>query len=159
MESKDHTKPGFTVTLRPNRSLSRQGLAVIIGIVAGLNLVAGLFFWVVGAWPVVGFMGLDVALIWWALRRNWFDGDRFEQITITGDDVLLTRNPVHGPPSRHSFNRRWLRIDLEFDEARELVGKLFLAYRNERHEIGSFLGSEDRLSLCRALRAAVTKTP
>ncbi len=157
MQGKNETLPTWAVTLRPNRSLSREGLATIIAIVAGLNLVAGLFFWIVGAWPIVGFMGLDVALVWWALRRNWFEGESFEQISITGDEVTLLRKPWRGAPTSRHFNRRWLRVDLEFDEARELVGRLYLAYRGKRHEIGSFLGAEDRQSLAKALRQAIAK--
>jgi uncharacterized membrane protein len=157
MQGKNETLPTWAVTLRPNRSLSREGLATIIAIVAGFNLVAGLFFWIVGAWPIVGFMGLDVALVWWALRRNWFEGESFEQISITGDEVTLLRKPWRGAPTSWQFNRRWLRVDLEFDEARELVGRLYLAYRGKRHEIGFFLGAEDRQSLAKALQQAITK--
>lgn len=155
MQGKDETLPTWAVTLRPNRSLSREGLATIIAIVAGLNLAAGLFFWIMGAWPIVGFMGLDVALIWWALRRNWSEGESFEQISIAGDEVTLLRKPWRGEASSRHFNRRWLRVELEFDEARELVGRLHLAYRGRRHEIGSFLGAEDRQSLAKALRQAL----
>ena len=155
VESNSENKPNWSVTLRPNRSLSREGLAVIITIIAGLNLMAGLFFWIVGAWPVVGFMGLDVALIWWALRRNWQQAESFEQISITGDAVTLLQQPWRGAARSQTFNRRWLRIDLEVDQARELVGRLCLAYRGERHEIGAFLGAEDRQSLAKALRQAI----
>ena len=157
MQGKDETLPTWAVTLRPNRSLSREGVATIIAIVAGLNLVAGLFFWIVGAWPIIGFMGLDVALIWWALKRNWSEAESFEQISIRGDEVTLLRKPWRGEPTSRHFNRRWLRVDLEFDEARELVGRLFLAYRGRRHEIGSFLGAEDRQSLAQALRRAIAR--
>jgi uncharacterized membrane protein len=155
MDDKKTSAIPFAVTLRPNRSLSREGLVGIIALVAALNLVAGLFFWVAGAWPVLGFMGLDVALIWWAMRRNWLDGDRYERIAIDGDVVTLQRKPHRSERSQQDFNRRWLRVHLEMDEARELIGRLYLAYRGERHEIGSFLGAEDRLSLSKALRAAL----
>jgi uncharacterized membrane protein len=156
MQSKNTAS--FAVTLRPNRSMTREGLAALIGLVALLNLVAGLFFLVAGAWPILGFLGLDVALVWWALRRNWLDGESFEQISIAGDEVVLTRRPFRTPASRYSFNRRWLRVELERDEARELVGRLYLSYRDERHEIGAFLGAEDRLSLSEALRGALAKS-
>jgi uncharacterized membrane protein len=157
MQGKDETEASWTVTLRPNRSLSREGLAAIIAIVAGLNLVAGLFFWVLGAWPIIGFMGLDVALVWWALRRNWSEAESFEQISIAGDKVTLLHKPWRGKATSQHFNRRWLRVELELDEARELVGRLFLAYRGRRQEIGAFLGAEDRRSLAQALRRAIAK--
>jgi uncharacterized membrane protein len=118
---------------------------------------AGLFFWLAGAWPILGFLGLDVALIWWALNRNWSAAECFEQISISGDDVTLLRRPWRGDLTVRHFNRRWLRIHLETDEARGLVGRLFLAYRDKRHEIGSFLGAEDRRSLAQELRQAFSR--
>ena len=35
------------------------------------NLVIGLPMYLLGAWPVVGFAGLDVALLWWLFHRNY----------------------------------------------------------------------------------------
>lgn len=155
MTETQETKPDWSVTLRPNRSMTREGVVALIAIVAALNLSAGLVFWVAGAWPILGFLGLDVAIIWWALRKNWSDGERYEQIQVQGDELTLKRFTVAGMAKETRFNTRWLRIDLEFDEARELVGRLFLKYRDERFEVGSFLGADDRQSLAKALRGIV----
>jgi uncharacterized membrane protein len=155
MSEMQEAKPDWAVTLRPNRSMTREGVVAMIAIVAALNLSAALVFLVAGAWPILGFLGLDVLIIWWAMRKNWADGERYEQIQVHGDELTLKRFPVAGQAKEFRFNRRWLRIDLEFDEARELVGRLFLSYRNERFEVGSFLGAEDRQSLAKALRRAV----
>lgn len=106
----------------------------------------------IGAWPVTGFMGLDVLIAWWAFRRNFSDAKRFEQISIKGDVVELKRHPVRGSPSQVEFNRRWLKVELEFDEARELVGRLLFIYRGKLTEIGAFLGAEERQGLAKALR-------
>jgi uncharacterized membrane protein len=142
----------WSVTLRPNSSLSPEGFIALMAIVVGLNFIGGLFFWAVGAWPVLGFMGLDVVLVWWAFRLNFAAGKRSERISINGDVVELLRQPVRGSATIEEYNRRWLRVELEFDEARELVGRLFLIYRGNRSEVGSFLGAEEREGLAKALR-------
>ena len=142
----------WSVTLRPNNSLSPQGFIALMVIVGGLNFIGGMFFFVIGAWPVMGFMGLDVLLIWWAFRLNFAQTKRSERITIKGDAVQLLCNPVKGNATSADFNRRWLRVELEFDAARELVGRLFLIYRGKRSEVGSFLGAEEREALAKALR-------
>ena len=67
MSTKIQAKPLFAATLTPHRSLSPRGKRVVIGLVAALALVPGIVFYVAGAWPVVGFMGLDVIAIWVAL--------------------------------------------------------------------------------------------
>ena len=80
----DDTKPKtWRAILTPHRSLSPKGFVILMSVIAGFNFIGGLFFYAIGAWPVVGFMGLDVALIWWAFRANFADARRAEHIEIT----------------------------------------------------------------------------
>jgi uncharacterized membrane protein len=147
----------WAVTLTPHRSLSRQGFITLMVILVALNLAGGIMFLVIGAWPVMGFMGLDVLIAWWAFRQNFADADRSERIVIDGDQVTLTRQRKKSPPRIFNFNRRWLRVELEYDEPRELVGRLLLLSHGKRTEIASFLGAEERQSLAKALRQALAK--
>ena len=64
-----------------------------MAVIGGINLAAGMVFYVLGAWPVVGFMGLDVALVWWAFRKNfampgWPSASRSPR-----DELVLERLP------------------------------------------------------------------
>jgi uncharacterized membrane protein len=115
-----------------------------MALVIALNLVGGLMFFLIGAWPIVGFMGLDVALIWWAFRSNFRDGAQGERISVTGDLVSLERVNKVGAVSK--------RVELEYDSERELTGRLLLWSHGKSHEIASFLGAEERQSLAQALR-------
>ena len=62
----------------------RAGFLVVMLVVGAISFVAGMVFLLIGAWPVVGFLGLDVLLIYWALPANYRgaarlragDGDR-----------------------------------------------------------------------------------
>ncbi|MFN0042370.1 MAG: DUF2244 domain-containing protein, partial [Alphaproteobacteria bacterium] len=58
----------FNETLRPHRSLGRTGFMMVMGLLVFWSFVAGIVFTAVGAWPVVGFIGLDVVLVYLALR-------------------------------------------------------------------------------------------
>jgi uncharacterized membrane protein len=129
----------------------------LMAILVALNLTGGIIFWAIGAWPVMGFMGLDVAIAWWAFRRNFADANRSERIVIEGEQVTLTRQIKATQPVISTFNRRWLRVDLEFDEPREIVGRLLLSSHGRSTEIASFLGAEERQSLAKALRKAIAK--
>lgn len=154
-EAMDESKPDWSVTLTPHRSLSREGFVALMGALVFINLVGGLFFMVAGAWPITGFMGLDVLLIWWAFRRNYADARRAERIVVAGDQVTLHRLSSRGQREALEFNRRWLRVELEFDEAREIVGRLLLSYRGALTEVGSFLGADERRSLSKSLAHAL----
>lgn len=149
------TPPSWSVTLTPHRSLTREGFVALMGILVMLNLAGGMLFLVAGAWPISGFMGLDVLLVWWAFRRNFSDARKAERIVVEGDQVTLHRLSPEGRQEQVEFNRRWLRVELEFDEAREIVGRLLLSYRGVLTEIGSFLGADERQSLSKALRQAL----
>ena len=41
-----------------------------MGFIGAVSFVAGIAFAMIGAWPVLGFFGLDVALIWYAFNAT-----------------------------------------------------------------------------------------
>jgi uncharacterized membrane protein len=145
----------WRATLTPHRSLSPNGFVILMSVIAGFNFAGGLFFYIIGAWPVVGFMGLDVALIWWAFRANFADARRAEHIEITSHELVLRRLAESKPSQEQRFARRWVRVELEEDRERELVGPLYLRFGGKRTEIASFLGVQERLSFANALKAAL----
>lgn len=145
----------WSVTLTPHRSLSGPAFKILFGVVVILNLAIAAVFYKLGAWPVFGFLGLDVALFWVAFKLNDQAARRSERIIITGDDVKLVQQSSTAPPVELDFNRRWLRIVLEYDTARELVGRLLLVSRGKSTEIASFLGADERRSLATELKRAI----
>ena len=50
----------FSTVLRPSRSLRLKNLQVVVIIIAVIWFVVGLLFALAGAWPVIGFLGLEV---------------------------------------------------------------------------------------------------
>jgi uncharacterized membrane protein len=122
---------------------------------AGINAIAAGFFIVTGAWPVAGFMGLDVLLLWFAFRVNYRDGRWAERIELTPGELVLERIAPSNRREERRFIRQWVRVELEEDHERELIGRLYLRSHGQRTEIASFLGAEERKSLAEALRAAL----
>ena len=120
--------------------------------IAAVSFVAGMAFLILGAWPVFGFFGLDVVLIWWALKRNFRDAECRETIHITDEEITITRIRSRRPDQTQKLVRAWAKVRLEEDLDRELIGRLFLSSRNMVTEIGSFLAPDDRKSLAFALQ-------
>lgn len=148
---RSNTKPWVAV-LTPHRSLSKQGFITVTALIAGINFAVGLLFMLNGAWPVAGFAGLDVVIMWWAFRANFAAGRKLERISITEHELILDRLEDGKPPEQQRFVRRWVRVDLEEDRERELVGALRLVSGNTRATIGNFLAQEERKTLAMALR-------
>jgi len=138
----------------PHRPLSRRGQAIIVGLASGVSLAIGLVFYLAGAWPVVGFLGLDVALLWWALRYNQ-TGPQSERISITPHELIVERRERGRSGTETRLIRQWVRIVLEEDADRNLVGPLYLVSKELRVEIGRFLGAAERRDLARQLRLAL----
>ncbi len=145
----------WSVTLTPHRSLEGPAFKILMGVVVFLNLAIAALFFKLGAWLVFPFLGLDVLLLWLAFKVNTRAAERSEHIIIEGDAVKLLSRLRDEAPVETVFNRRWLRVKLEYDEAREMVGRLFLVSRGKMIEIASFLGAEERESLAQALKAAI----
>lgn len=150
-------KPVFSATISPHRSLAPAGFAILLGVVALFNLTGGVVFWYVGAWPVVGFMGLDVALVWLALRWSYRRGLRHENLTVTGSELQLSRFDDDRLLETVTFPRGFVHVDIEHDSDRDLTGRLLLRSRCRAYEIGSFLGARERLALAQALQTALVK--
>src|SRR5262245_10969759 len=58
----------FSAVITPHRSLSRSGFLLVMLLIGGVSFVGGIVFYAIGAWPIVGFLGLDVLLLYWAFR-------------------------------------------------------------------------------------------
>src|SRR3954462_10551519 len=81
----------FSALLTPHRSLNRTGFVVLMAFVSLVSFGAGLAFLLMGAWPVFGFFGLDVLVIYWAFRINFRDAKASEEISVTLSELRVRR--------------------------------------------------------------------
>ena len=151
----DRNSKVWQATLTPHRSLTREGFFVVMGLVILVNLVVAGMFVALGAWPIAGFAGLDVLLVWWAFRVNFADARKLERISVTEHEVVLDRLSERQPPQQQRFVRRWVRVELEEDHDRELIGSLLLVSGRTRIAVGEFLAPDERKELARALKSAL----
>src|SRR5258705_6916301 len=71
----------FSARLTPHRSLNRTGFLVLMAFLTAVSFAAGVAVLLMGAWPGVGFFGLDVLVIYWAFRVNFRPARGSEGIT------------------------------------------------------------------------------
>ncbi|MGE0151853.1 MAG: DUF2244 domain-containing protein [Reyranellaceae bacterium] len=143
----------FDAELRPHRSLSARGFRLLIAVVAAANLAVGIAFFWSGAWPVFGFMGLDVALLYFLFRLNYRDANETELVRLTDDALVVRRIRANGEEQTWSLEPYWLRV--EMDDPPRHDSMLVLAARERRLAVGSFLTPEERLEMAQALRRAL----
>ena len=85
-------RPIFEALLTPYRSLGRRGFNILMAFVGGVSLVTGIAFVAKGAWPVFGFFGVDVLLIWWAFRASYRSAKARELVTVSRTDLRSARS-------------------------------------------------------------------
>lgn len=145
----------FDRVLRPNPPLPPAALKVILVLVAAVNFLFASFFVLRGAWPVTPFMGLDVALLAWAFRASVRASRRREHVTLTASSLVVERRPAQGRAVEIAFNPYWVRVDMA--DPPEPGSRLTLWSHGRAVQIGSFLAPADKLSLARALKAALRR--
>ena len=156
MATKTQAKPLFAAPLTPHRSLSPPGKRVVIALVALLALVPGVLFYAVGAWPVIGFMGLDIIGIWVALTMSMRQGKASEIVTLWPDALELKRIDPKGRETLLGFKPFDVRFVIDRDY-HERVTALWLRQRDDRHALGAFLSPEEKQSFAKAFGTALRK--
>ena len=144
----------FSAIITPHRSLSGTGFLVVMALVGGLSFIGGLVFFLLGAWPVVGFLGLDVLLVYWAFRSNYRAAAAFEQVTVTPSELRLRRVSHRGNVAEWTLNPVWTKLDRETHEEFGLL-RLFLVSRGRRLSVAGFLSPPERESFAAALSTAL----
>ncbi|SDD29168.1 DUF2244 domain-containing protein [Kordiimonas lacus] len=145
----DGRKLLFDATLYPHRSLKPHQFRRLFWFLIAVCLLAGLRFIMVGAWPVVIFLGVDLLAIWLAFHFSYRSARLYETLQLSEKDLILTRVHPGGRVESWRFDPYWVKLDLKtIDEDRN---QLSLASHGETLVFGAFLTPTDR----RKLRAAL----
>jgi uncharacterized membrane protein len=151
------TAPEFCVVARRNSSLGRRERWLVFGALATVSLGVAALFVLAGAWPVLPYSVLEVALLAVAFRYVERRADDWERLTICGDRVVVERS-VAGLRQRREFNRYWLRVECVEMRAWGLGAAspvLKLCFAGESWEFGDTLPAQERLALAKDLRRLV----
>jgi uncharacterized membrane protein len=143
----------FRAMLTPYRSLGPSGFLVLMAALGGISFVAGVVFYLAGAWPVMGFFGLDVALVYVAFRLNYRSGRLYETVELTPARLTWTRVHPSGRREQFDCNPYWARVSLD----QWPDGRTHLRITAEGRELtfGRFLTDGERRDLAVALRGAL----
>ncbi|MCQ0988491.1 DUF2244 domain-containing protein [Jiella marina] len=153
-ESKATERPIFRALLTPYRSLGRTGFTVLMIFFCLVSLVTGLAFWLNGAWPVIGFFGLDVVILWWAFAASYRSGRATEEVCVTRTDLAIRKTSPRGEVREEHHNPFWARFKVNRHEEIGIT-RMSVDSRERSTEIGSFLNPDDRESFADAFRKAL----
>jgi len=145
----------FRVVLHQHRSLSPTGFLILMTAIGGVSFVTGIVFLAMGAWPVFGFFGLDVALIYLAFKLNYRSGRLYETVELSPEMLTVTRVHPSGKRESFDFNPYWVRVLL----AQQPDGRndLRLASHGREFSFGRFLTDDERRDFSDALSIAISQ--
>lgn len=147
----DRTEQGERLTLWPHRSLGARGFVIFISLTAlalSLPLIALLGTAIL--WVLLPFLGATLGGLWLGLRRNYHDGSLREELTLTVDEIGITRTDPKGQVQSWSANPHW--VQLRLTEAGGPVEDYLTLRGNGREvELGAFLSPGERQALYRDL--------
>lgn len=140
--------------LRPNRSLSANGFKIVMLSMAGMSFFTGLGFLSIGAWPVVGFFGLDVLLIYLAFKINFKSGERErETIHVTAGEIAISRTCYRGQTGWWHVSPTFARVEVE--QLNDYEATVRLTAGGTSVPLATCLSPPERLAFADALKAAL----
>ena len=150
----DAEAPIFRALLEPYRSLGRRGFTVLMLVLGAVSLVTGIAFVINGAWPVVGFFGLDVLLVWVAFRASYKAARMREEVTVSRLDLTIRKVSPAGVVRESHFNPFWARLQVARHEEIGIT-RMAVAGEGRVTEVGGFLTPDDRESFATAFGRAL----
>ena len=143
----------FAARLTPNRSASVRAINLVIALLAVVFFLTGLGFMLIGAWPIMGFLGLEIVLLYLALRWNLLAAGRQETVTLTRTALTIERIDPWGKRSEARLEPYWARVEADAD-----CRRLEIRSHGKGIVVGQFLSVEERAEFASALRAALAKS-
>jgi uncharacterized membrane protein len=144
----------FSAVLTPHRSLGPTGFLILMLCLGGLSFISGVIFVSLGAWPVFGFFGLDVLLVYFAFRANYRTARAYEEVTVTASELTVRKVNHRGGVREWTLNPVWVRLERIVHEEFG-IERLFLVSHGRRLGIAGFLGPAEKASFARALTNAL----
>jgi len=145
----------FERVLWPHRSLPPRGFRLLMLGLGVMSFIAGISFVAAGAWPVCGFFGLDVALLYLAFHLSYRSARQRETLRLADGQFTVERVDIYGARRLWRFQPFWLKVVLE--ERRDESNRLLLASHGKSVVIGDFLAAPVRRDLAATLREVLNR--
>lgn len=141
--------------LEPNRSLSPKAFGLVMAIVGLASFGGGVIYATMGAWPVIGFFGLDALAIWLCFRASFRQQRQRTRVQVTAKSVRLHHKSADGKEKHAELPTAFTRVEL--DEPLAWNSWLRIEHGTKAFVIGRFLTPKERKSLADAIRSALAK--
>lgn len=149
-----YDRPIFQALLKPYRSLGRKGFFVLMSALIFCWFTVSAVFFSLGAWPVLGFFGIDITLIYWAFRVNYRAAQAREEILVSKSELHIRQIAASGQIQNYRFNPFWTRFHVDRRPDIGIIA-MNIESRGQILKVGSFLNPDDKESFASAFTSAL----
>lgn len=153
--SADAPQYHLDLTLYPQRSMKPEHFSKLLLVLIVICTLASIRFLIVGAWPVVLFLGLDIVGLWFAFFLSYRRGRIFETIQLTDTDLIVSKSDPNGRLTSVRFEPYWAQVQLQTRGADKNI--LTISHRENSIELGNFLVPKERREVANAVQAALAR--
>ena len=150
-----------TLTIWPHRSLSPRGFLLVMAALGSLAFCIGLGFFLLGAWPVIGFLGLEILVVWFAFRMNYRAAERRQHLTATAAKLKIENVSPAGATTTTELPTAWVKVELTPREEPEMHSrerrKVLVRSHGRTAELGQFLHPAETPKLAREVSQMVER--
>ena len=160
--SHSKSQPLERMRIWPHRSLSNTGFKILICVIACLLITIGVGFSLAGAWPVLGFLGLELLIIWGAFKLNYRSAKVYETIETTTETLKIDHINELGEATITEFPLGWLRVDLHPSvipsHSDRYQQRVVVSSHGIQTEVGAFLHPNEKASLSYEIEGMVNRS-
>ena len=145
----------YEISLYPYRSLNKTDFFILMFALGLISFIAGIIFMLKGAWPVFGFFGLDVFLVYVFFKLSFKSGEEFEVINLTKKKLIIEKYKLKKIIRTYVFDANWIKIKILNPKSH--TNKLQISSKNKSLIVGSFLRPDERIEVFQNIQNALRK--
>ena len=140
----------FEALLSPSVTTRLSVVRWILVLFGGTCALVGIIFTALGAQPVLGFMGIEIVLLYVVYRYCVRSSRMMEQLILSGRNAMFHRIDRNGNISITSFETHWLHVDIR--QTDDKSSRLILVSKGRVQEVGVFLAPTEKIKLFDTLK-------
>ena len=129
------------IKIYPSQSLGKTGFRVLMLVFMLPAFLIGIYFSFRGAWPVAGFLGLELLLIYLAFKISFISNKVFEHITLDEKILKICYHKQNKVVRTINLEPTWLKVQINNNPRPD---RLALTSHGKVNIIGKYLSKEER---------------
>ena len=136
-----------------NQSLTTRGLYILMFFITIPASYIGISFYVLGAWPVLGFMGFEILLIYIAFKILFYKNKFYEHIILDSEKLNILFKKKNKIIKKIELEPTWVQIKIE--KIYENEDTLIVSSHGKKIILANYLIPEEWLKLAGKIKSGL----